>query len=433
MGCLLTITLLWLLSLLLFEHSNNDADDEFSLDEPLFDRRAEDDGTWYSQIYPYQFHLYSAFYDNRTTLGSSVAYLRIIVVMETLPYGYRLFCKINYPHPTRLRASMESIGAGVTYQKKHYMEYVLTCDLPRGHPPPRSVTLTDGRRGLNISRVPVEVPQRPNVLEDLAVCVSVSYYDLEPRRLVEWLEMQRILGVSRVFIYNNSVTGEANRVLAFYRDEGFVVVRQSFSFLHGQDEKLIHLHMSPVINDCMYRYMHSFRYFAVIDLDEVIVPRGLKFLPELISSLPESFNSERVGSYVFRNAYFFFDLTPQAHDLDTGKSTYLEYQRRLHPSPPEYSVKSIVDSQACIAMHNHYCLKYTYEFSLSWNQIVDIPPKVALLHHYKWCHFDVYLESPGTCATMMKSSVFDDVMKRYRHKLLKNLSIKLQKLGLSGV
>lgn len=431
MGSLLTIALLRL-SLLLFEYPD-DANDAFSLDKPLFDGRPEEDGTWYSQVYPYHFHLYSAFYDNRTTLGSSVGCLRIIVVTENLPDGYRLFCKINYPHPALLRASMESIGAGVTHQSRQYTEYVLTCILPRGNPPPRSVTITDSKRKLNMSRIPVEVPEHPDVQEDLAICVSVSYYDLKPDRLVEWLEMQKILGVSRVFIYNNSVTGEANRVLSAYRDEGFVVVRHSFSFVHDPDEKLIHLHMSPVINDCMYRYMYAFRYFAIIDLDEVIVPRRFEFLPEFINSLPKAFKSKRVGSYVFRNAYFFFDLTPQTHDSVKKKSVYLEYQRRIAPSPPEYSVKSIVDSQACIAMHNHYCLKYTSEVLSSWNPMVNIPPKIALLHHYKWCHFDVYMESPGTCAYVMKSSVFDNTMKRYRHRLRKNLSIKLKKLGLAGV
>lgn len=398
---------------------------------PRLDGRSDKDGTWFIQTYPFRFHVYSAFFDNRTTLKYSYSFLRIIVVTEKLPSDCTLYCHVYYPHTKVVLAFMQEIGVGVEHGGKLYTEYIISCVLPRKYYPPIDVAIRDDRGDINVSGIPVEIPRQADVQQELAICVSVSYYKLNPSNLIEWLEMQKILGVNKVFIYNNSIEGEANQILSMYRGEGFVEVRHSFAFLDGSDEKLIHLHMSPVINDCMYRNMYAYRYFAVIDLDEVIVPRQYIYLPEFIRSFPELFHSDRIGSFNFRNAYFFFDLSRVDWETVGHRSAYLAYKKRLTPSPPNYSIKSIVDSQACVAMHNHYCVRYTAEVSLQWTMSVDVPPRMALLHHYKWCHFDSYIKVTGVCATVMKDYVFDNIMDRYRYGIVKNLKSRSEKLKFS--
>jgi len=49
--------------------------------------------------------------------------------------------------------------------------------------------------------MPVEVRARPRHKEPLAVCVHVAYGHIEPLKLIEWLEFQRLLGVSLVGVY----------------------------------------------------------------------------------------------------------------------------------------------------------------------------------------------------------------------------------------
>jgi len=64
--------------------------------------------------------------------------------------------------------------------------------------------------------VPVEVPRRELSKRPLAACVHVAYKHLDPARLVEWFELQRILGVSRVGVYlMNNFSQAAERVFRY--------------------------------------------------------------------------------------------------------------------------------------------------------------------------------------------------------------------------
>jgi hypothetical protein len=280
----------------------------------------------------------------------------------------------------------------------------------------------------------------------------VSYGNIDKSRLIEWLEMQRILGADLVVIYNHSLSSSSAAVLRSYSDtpgeigrpsvsradQLHVEVRQSHDFLPPRlAAQSFLLHMSPVINDCMYRHHGLFRYFAVIDLDEVIVPRtGHRRLPDLLASLSAS----RVGAFVFRNAYFFLDFQSAESSfkesrelLEKALSVYQTARRRLRPSPPQYSVKSIVDSDACVAMHNHYCWTFTTGFLHPQHREVAVPVDVALMHHYKRCHFDEYLDSAGTCRSMMRRAVYDDVMKKYLFELNDRLATRFAELNVTIV
>jgi len=49
--------------------------------------------------------------------------------------------------------------------------------------------------------MPVELQDKPRQKERLAVCVPVAYGHIDPVKLIEWFEFQRILGVSLVGVY----------------------------------------------------------------------------------------------------------------------------------------------------------------------------------------------------------------------------------------
>ena len=67
--------------------------------------------------------------------------------------------------------------------------------------------------------MPVEVACRPQVKRPLAVCVHVAYGHIDPVKLVEWLEFQRILGVSFVGVY----------LMEDFRNESEIVFRYSLA------------------------------------------------------------------------------------------------------------------------------------------------------------------------------------------------------------
>ncbi len=50
--------------------------------------------------------------------------------------------------------------------------------------------------------------------------------------------------------------------------------------------------------DCVYRNMDSFKYIALHDIDEILVPNQPRTIPQLISYLDKHFSS-LIGCYVF--------------------------------------------------------------------------------------------------------------------------------------
>ena len=77
--------------------------------------------------------------------------------------------------------------------------------------------------------MPVEVPVREVMTKPLAVCMQIAYEWVEPVRLVEWLEFQRLLGVSLIGVYLASdISSSTEKVLRYYAEvDGLVDLRRS--------------------------------------------------------------------------------------------------------------------------------------------------------------------------------------------------------------
>lgn len=58
--------------------------------------------------------------------------------------------------------------------------------------------------------------------ESFAICAKISYGAVSAQRLIEWLELQKYLGVNKVLMYFYNLNEEAMRVLKSYNRDGFV-------------------------------------------------------------------------------------------------------------------------------------------------------------------------------------------------------------------
>ena len=411
--------------------------------------------------------MYSAFYDSRPTLRSAPRLAVVAVLDRRLR---RVWCRVWYGADAaaavvQVRAVLVPAGAGrLTADGRELLEHVVVCPLTTDACAPASVALAWGASAGDATafRVLVELPAAAShQRHSMAVCVSATYGDVDARRLVEWIEMQQVLGAQLVVIYNHSVSPAAGRVLARYaaaprvqlrqthddadsqrvqpRDDADtprVELRQTRAFTHDAADAL--LHMSPVINDCIYRFSAQFHYFAVIDLDELIVPRHVETVPALIAALSAR-SGAPVALFAFRNAYFFLDIPVSDVRPPSRRggalSTFLVHRRRLSASPPAYSVKSVVNWAACVAMHNHYCWTYTggvLASSGEWTERVDVPPRDALLHHYKRCHLDTYLRQPGHCRSAMAATLVDNAVNKYTSALTDRLHRRFAQFNLTN-
>jgi hypothetical protein len=272
--------------------------------------------------------------------------------------------------------------------------------------------------------MPIEVPAKPKTVRDFAICVPITYSKVRPDRLIEWLEMQKLLGVSLVGIRCLNVTKPAVNVLREYAREGFVDLRFSAIIHHyppGSDYR--YLHGTPAINDCMYRHMHSFKYMNVIDVDEFIFPEAFLTLQELVNFLEKNM-TDHPSSYVFRNNRFFIDIPNNGSYVDDEKynsynMTVIKHRMKVELEQPGWGVKSMVNPQACVIMHNHYCWGVTPGFKERPTS-QDVDPSIATNRHYKRCHYKA-----KECAVLEETAVYDNLMLRYADALKENVDKKM--------
>src|SRR6218665_2560245 len=182
------------------------------------------DGKWYDfSTTSFNFFAYTAFYDDRPSLLSEPM-IRIIAITDNAS-GRKvigLFCLLYHSSGTAyvpLEAEPKVCRPPIGLQP-----YVYTCPVHVGINP---LSLSIQGKVAVRSCMPVEYPAKPLVLQDFAVCVPVAFGNINPYRLIEWAEMQKILGVGLVGIYDLFI-GEAGRnVSGHFANEGFFDYRKT--------------------------------------------------------------------------------------------------------------------------------------------------------------------------------------------------------------
>lgn len=101
-------------------------------------------------------------------------------------------------------------------------------------------------------------------------------------QLVEFVELHRILGVSRVTLYNDTIGPEANCALRYYERKGLVNVLPWHKLEMVSQREIRTEGLFAALNDCLYRSMYEFDYVALLDLDEFIIPRHEDSILDLV-------------------------------------------------------------------------------------------------------------------------------------------------------
>lgn len=413
------------------------------------DGRSRDDGRWYNfSDESFRFYAYSAFLDDRSSgvRRSNSSLVRIIALGTELDDAEleknikRFSCVLHYdltggsdPKPGRrtvvvpMVVKARPIGFGWDLDEVNLKEYIFTCVAHTpgdGSPPPRAITVVTSPDRLQsvTSCVPIEVPAKPRIKQDIAICVQASYGQLDWHRIVEWLELQRILGVSRVGVYDHALDpGRGLEVLRHYEAEGMVELRKTDPLpIPGEQQFL--LHGTPVINDCMYRYMHSYRWIFVVDFDEVIVPRSSYDLREMVGYL-ENMTAKKTPppvNYLFLNQYYFLDSPPDPA-VPTAH-TIIRYRKTPPTTRQGVATKSYVDPRKCAQMHNHYCMGLI-EGQDDRNVFEFVDSSVGTSNHYKRCHL-----TAAECQDILRNTTDDDVVMKYSVELRRNFARKVDQI-----
>ncbi len=279
--------------------------------------------------------------------------------------------------------------------------------------------------------VEIEQPHRVPKVFDVGICTAAYYY-LDPYRVVEWIEMQKILGVSGIILYNSKLNAETTRVLNQYYSMGYIDVRLAWRLVEPFFELDINLLTQLVLNDCLFRYMHTFKYMMVIDTDELILPQTVPTLPKMLSLISREYPD--VVDFHFMHGRFVMQICfGSKPDYDKPVfSWFLRYRyRTIFSGNKSFHLKSIFIPEHCLQSFNHYCAN-RFNTKVQANVTTFVDPNVAYVHHYR----DVFGPEMRTGLFARNGSIIkanlvrDDAILAFEDHLQSNLRIRLAEFEL---
>ncbi|EDW00189.1 uncharacterized protein LOC6565482 [Drosophila grimshawi] len=417
------------------------------------------------------YHLFGAYYDNREKIIDAPL-VRVLTMINH--YGNRYTVKFPQSYcQLWFRNRVDPVIANVSDHKIIWVwggdptgkvfPTLISCRVPNVEKEaPEMVSIVaqrcDNARNLlrvvyepavNTVAMPQQKDQPMNDQDNsekplrLMICVKALdflYKDIS-WRLIEWLELMRLMGVSKVVFYDAQMHPNMTRVLNDYitSSPGFVELRP-LSMGRGEPHTGRHFHhyamdadyfnrilneMIPY-NDCFYRNMYKFDYIGVFDTDEVIMPLGnitkLSDLIKLAHKVPnygqDASDCSAWAGFCFRNVYFpLYPKRPKVYKNLPSFYYMLQHVERVKEyCDPLSATKCFHSTQFVIGLHNHFPIYIAYNGECDPK---SVPIEFGQLQHYREPDNKTHLLNP----------VVDDSIWRYQPLLQQRVYAKYEKLG----
>ena len=224
----------------------------------------------------------------------------------------------------------------------------------------------------------VRIPPRK-----FTVCYAPLRFNVSfGQRLVNSIELNRILGADYFVFYNLSLNHISNKVLNYYSKQGLAEVIPWNINLNKTD--IYYYGQMAAINDCMLRHRHTTDYIVIVDLDEFIIPKDKKCFTwnDIFEQLPVK------SSYLFRHAEFRIDWESDIAGIITDPKerkvidkyeifVLKTFERKIDKHRPQRKSKTIVNPR----MTNVAGIHYVYDHIEGSSYVVN--PAIAAVQHYR--------------------------------------------------
>ena len=401
------------------------------------------------------FYLYTAYLDNRksTEHGSEIRVTALLNRHASFKQLHKHYCVIWSDVSADPEVSNEPLEIVPVHRHPvlgnlEYYPCLLTCKVPfhQGQKLPLAVSIVDDEAKKSKKYIPSNylkvndpVAKEKN---DFAVCVkSYLLEENQTSRLVEWIELLSILGVKKIFIYELFVHPEIKKVLNYYVDKGMVDLTTT-NLPGEQPTKQEYLkeyfknYLNPNrpdsgihLNDCLYRNIHRYKFIAILDVDEVIVPRKKgQTWSDLVTSLSRN---KAIVDYRFKNTYFFDDIpvyNSSSNDNIVEIPNVMHMLRHVYRSKRNHIGKSIIDTARVKIVNSHIALHCLHNSC----KHVDVDPSIAQVQHYrKGC--STLAGSEKQCyQNYRKETVLDTTLWAFKNELVSRSLKTLSMLGLQS-
>ena len=435
------------------------------------------------------FYLYGAYLDNRRRAEFSPT-IKILAMIDGLPnVKINNFCQMWFIQKDSIHKDPYQVTTMVKSYKNinavpptpmesvpgYLNTYILTCYLPKDKqdqvPVAVSLVRDSCEQAKNLLKV---IYNKIEPKKDFAVCLrglSFPTYDISIK-LVEWIETLSLVGVDKIFFYRLSVHPNIQKTIDYYVEKGKAefthITLPGFlpnekdaqaEYLQGSRKNAVQrMTLEKVhLNDCILRNVHRYRYIAVIDDDELILPHkpNIKTWNDMLKNIEQIhrnklkeyskkrktfwFNHEKERyppkSYNFHNVYFMPEMlnshlseSKQVMRRIVGIPEHLEMSRQVYRSEKytDSIVKTLHDTRHIVAVDHHYSI-----FCLEGPCYIGyyINPSIAHLQHYRSnCQWQV---DRKICENEYKKNVVkDDTIWKYNPNLIDNSMKVLKELEL---
>ena len=389
------------------------------------------------------FQIFGAYWDVRQ--GNKMApTVRLLAMVNQVDFKVKTYCQLWFKKKvivTTLTWKYYIWNKNWGTQNGTYQPYLISCKVPKEHKkdPPIAVSLVDAQCNTptNILKI---YDNRLDEKRDFGVCVKgLDFHGDISKRLVEWIELLRLLGTSKIFIYQFHVHDNTKRVLEYYEGQGLVEVTPltlpgslpnvpylQHSFLRANPLSRKINEIVPY-NDCLYKHMYEYKYIVLLDLDEVIVPVNGTW-KDLMRNVQDEIGrtgKPKPSSYYVEDLIFFDKVSDERrvfYDIPNHFHILQRTYRAANFTKPGYNVKAFHDTDLVLTLHNNLpltCVETCSPFAISTRD--------ARLQHYKE-NCDEEIED--SCDELKKNLVFDDTVLRFKKDLISGSELTLSKLNL---
>ncbi|XP_052759566.1 uncharacterized protein LOC113513387 [Galleria mellonella] len=361
----------------------------------------------------FRFYVYSAFVERRT-----VAAVRIIAATKTRGAD-AVICRMWLPDNRTLTLKARVKAIRENWNMKYSATYVLCLLRDSGVKPQETVGASisvissnwPGRAPTNLLTV-LDTEPKSGIEENLHICVKPFHYSYSREDwLLEWFELNKLLGASHFYMYNESLSAPVGCLIDHYKKQGLVTLLPWKLPIISKVEIRTEGQFAA-FNDCLYRSMSTAGWLLVIDVDELVVPRRERTLPALLTALRASYNppSKSPAAFLFRNAFFYLRWEDDAEavaPLVTARKT----RRWATPHALKNRSKYALRPRDTVELGNHFVWEHAPGASSA-----GVPTDRALLHHYRAaCEY-------GGMNCLTVPSTVDRMAHRWTEELLKKVT-----------
>ena len=215
-------------------------------------------------------------------------------------------------------------------------------------------------------------------VRNFTICLSPLHFKHSVHyELIQWFELNKILGTEYFFVYNYTTVGHTDYILNHYVKEGWVKVIQ----WNVPDSDVHYNGQIAMINDCLFRNYNISKFIINTDIDEFIVPRrGINNLTSLMKALPQNYCEYNIrSSFLVSESKHMYEQKKVAKQLHLD--VLLKQLRREYIFPKNVRSKYIANTSCVETAGVHFNWKYKSDNEEL--QKYHVMPQDALLFHYR--------------------------------------------------